>query len=148
MLKQLVRCEFDRLVTPLGGPVLARDQSLPVDPTEVPIRERVPRLGLIRGAVGQSPPTDYHHYNRSSEAPLPGAARVGRLTGARRTPLPWPAFQRQGLGRGMLRQLCWTARAAGAHDAVLNATPDGHALYSVEGFERIGTGITYWHHLA
>ena len=60
----------------------------------------------------------------------------------------WPAFQRQGLGRGMLRQLCWTARAAGAHDAVLNATPDGHALYSLEGFERIGTGITYWHHLA
>jgi hypothetical protein len=31
---------------------------------------------------------------------------------------------------------------------VLNATPDGERLYSAEGFSRIGTGITYWHHLA
>jgi hypothetical protein len=31
--------------------------------------------------------------------------------------------------------------------AVLNATPDGERLYSAEGFSRIGTGITYWHHL-
>ena len=29
----------------------------------------------------------------------------------------------------------------------LNATPDGERLYSAEGFIRIGTGITYWHHL-
>jgi GNAT superfamily N-acetyltransferase len=60
----------------------------------------------------------------------------------------WPRFQRQGLGRALLRQLCRAARTARAHVAVLNATPDGHALYSVEGFARIGTGITYWHHLA
>jgi GNAT superfamily N-acetyltransferase len=59
-----------------------------------------------------------------------------------------PPFQRQGLGLGLLRQLCWSAHAAGAQVAVLNASPDGHALYSVEGFARIGTGITYWHHLA
>ena len=59
----------------------------------------------------------------------------------------WPGFQRQGLGRALLRTVCATACAAGAHAAVLNATPDGERLYSAEGFVRIGTGITYWHHL-
>ena len=39
------------------------------------------------------------------------------------------------------------ARKAGATRAVLNATPDGERLYSAEGFVRVGTGITYWHHL-
>jgi GNAT superfamily N-acetyltransferase len=60
----------------------------------------------------------------------------------------WPTFQRQGLGRALLRQLGRSARVAGAQVAVLNATPDGQQLYSAEGFSRIGTGITYWHHLA
>jgi ribosomal protein S18 acetylase RimI-like enzyme len=56
-------------------------------------------------------------------------------------------FQRRGLGRALLRAVCASARAAGARDAVLNATPEGERLYSAEGFRRIGTGITYWHHL-
>jgi ribosomal protein S18 acetylase RimI-like enzyme len=60
----------------------------------------------------------------------------------------WPAFQRRGLGRALVRELGRSARAAGAQVAVLNATPDGQRLYSAEGFARIGTGITYWHHLA
>ena len=60
----------------------------------------------------------------------------------------WPAFQRRGLGRALLRSLCTAARGAGASVAVLNATPDGERLYSSEGFTRVGTGITYWHHLA
>jgi GNAT superfamily N-acetyltransferase len=59
----------------------------------------------------------------------------------------WPDFQRQGLGRALLRVLCAAARRAGATRAVLNATPDGERLYSAEGFVRVGTGITYWHHL-
>ena len=59
----------------------------------------------------------------------------------------WPRFQRRGLGRGLLRAVCAAARAAGARDAVLNATPEGERLYSAEGFRRIGDGITYWHHL-
>jgi GNAT superfamily N-acetyltransferase len=59
----------------------------------------------------------------------------------------WPRFQRQGLGRALLRAICGAARASGARDAVLNATPDGERLYSAEGFQRVGTGITYWHHL-
>jgi GNAT superfamily N-acetyltransferase len=59
----------------------------------------------------------------------------------------WPSFQRRGLGRGLLRSVCASARAAGARVAVLNATPAGERLYSAEGFIRIGTGITYWHHL-
>jgi ribosomal protein S18 acetylase RimI-like enzyme len=59
----------------------------------------------------------------------------------------WPRFQRRGLGRALLRAVCGSARAAGARDAVLNATPDGERLYSTEGFVRIGNGITYWHHL-
>jgi GNAT superfamily N-acetyltransferase len=57
-------------------------------------------------------------------------------------------FQRRGLGRALLRAICAAARAHGARAAVLNATPDGERLYSAEGFRRIGTGITYWHHLA
>ncbi len=59
----------------------------------------------------------------------------------------WPGFQRRGLGRGLLRSLCGSARAAGARTAVLNVTPDGERLYSAEGFTGIGTGSTYWHHL-
>ena len=59
----------------------------------------------------------------------------------------WPRFRRRGLGRALLRAVCGSARAAGARDAVLNATPDGERLYSAEGFVRIGNGITYWHHL-
>ncbi|MGZ4165749.1 MAG: GNAT family N-acetyltransferase [Solirubrobacteraceae bacterium] len=59
----------------------------------------------------------------------------------------WPSFRRRGLGRSLLRAVCGAARAAGARDAVLNATPDGERLYSAEGFVRVGTGITYWHHL-
>jgi GNAT superfamily N-acetyltransferase len=35
----------------------------------------------------------------------------------------WPAFQRQGLGRALVRKLGRSARAAGAQVAVLNATP-------------------------
>ena len=60
----------------------------------------------------------------------------------------WPRYRRQGLGRALLRSLCAAAYVAGAQGAVLNATPDGERLYSAEGFVRIGTGITYWHHLA
>ena len=59
----------------------------------------------------------------------------------------WSKFRHQGLGRALLRELCRAARAAGAQLAVLNATPDGERLYSVEGFVRIGVGITYGHHL-
>ncbi len=59
----------------------------------------------------------------------------------------WPAFQRRGLGRALLRAVCHAARNAGATKAVLNATPDGERLYSAEGFVRVGEGITYWHHL-
>jgi GNAT superfamily N-acetyltransferase len=60
----------------------------------------------------------------------------------------WPEFQRRGLGRALLRAVCGSAHAAGGHVAVLNATPDGEPLHRAEGFVRIGTGITYWHHLA
>jgi ribosomal protein S18 acetylase RimI-like enzyme len=60
----------------------------------------------------------------------------------------WPRYRRRGLGRALLRAVCGAASARGAVAAVLNATPDGERLYSAEGFERIGTGVTYWHHLA
>jgi GNAT superfamily N-acetyltransferase len=59
-----------------------------------------------------------------------------------------PKFQRRGLGRALLRILCDAARAAGATKVVLNATPAGEPLYTAEGFVRVGTGITYWHHLS
>jgi GNAT superfamily N-acetyltransferase len=59
----------------------------------------------------------------------------------------WPAFQRRGLGRALLRSVCSAARTAGAQVVTLNATPQGEPVYAGEGFARIGTGITYWHHL-
>jgi GNAT superfamily N-acetyltransferase len=59
----------------------------------------------------------------------------------------WPDFRRRGLGRALLRAVCGAARTAGARFATLNATAEGEALYAAEGFGRVGTGITYWHHL-
>jgi GNAT superfamily N-acetyltransferase len=60
----------------------------------------------------------------------------------------WPRFQRRGLGTALLATVCAAARESGAHDAVLNATPEGKALYSTCGFTQIGEGITWWHHMA
>lgn len=39
--------ELDLLVTPLGRPVLARDQAGSMDPAKVPIDECVSALGLV-----------------------------------------------------------------------------------------------------
>jgi GNAT superfamily N-acetyltransferase len=58
----------------------------------------------------------------------------------------WPRFQRRGLGTGLLRAVCAEAAAAGATDVVLNATPEGKALYDARGFHQIGEGITWWLH--
>lgn len=59
----------------------------------------------------------------------------------------WPPFQRSGLGRSLLATVCAAARQSGAQHAVLNATPEGKALYSTCGFTQIGEGITWWHHM-
>jgi GNAT superfamily N-acetyltransferase len=56
-------------------------------------------------------------------------------------------FRRQGLGTGLLIAVCAAARAVGGRHAVLNATPDGKALYRTRGFTQIGEGITWWHHM-
>ncbi|WP_336647724.1 GNAT family N-acetyltransferase [Microbacterium sp. MMO-10] len=60
----------------------------------------------------------------------------------------WPAFRRRGLGTGLLAAVCAAAARSGAREAVLNATPEGELLYSRCGFTRVGTGITWWRHLA
>lgn len=60
----------------------------------------------------------------------------------------WPAFQRRGLGSGLLRTVVAAAANAGAGHAVLNATPQGKLLYETCGFRQIGAGITWWLHLA
>jgi GNAT superfamily N-acetyltransferase len=59
----------------------------------------------------------------------------------------WPAFQRRGLGSGLLRSVVAAAAAAGASNAVMNATPEGKLLYESCGFRQIGEGITWWLHL-
>ncbi len=59
----------------------------------------------------------------------------------------WPPYRRQGFGRALLAAVCAAAGAAGARHAVLNATPEGKALYRTCGFTQIGEGITWWHHL-
>src|SRR5205823_11967906 len=52
-LKQLVRGQLDLLVTPLGRPVLAGDQSRSMDTAKIPIDERVAAFGLVRRFVVQ-----------------------------------------------------------------------------------------------
>jgi GNAT superfamily N-acetyltransferase len=59
----------------------------------------------------------------------------------------WPPFRRQGFGRALLSAVCAETAGAGARHAVLNATPDGRALYRTCGFRLIGEGVTWWHHL-
>ncbi|MFT4199886.1 GNAT family N-acetyltransferase [Gordonia sp. (in: high G+C Gram-positive bacteria)] len=56
-------------------------------------------------------------------------------------------FQRQGIGTALLSSVCQAAAAAGATDAVLNATPDGKRLYQARGFTQVGSGNTWWNHL-
>ena len=53
VLQQVVGGQLDRLVAPLGGAVLAGDQPHAVHAAEVAVDERVPRLGLVVGAVGE-----------------------------------------------------------------------------------------------
>jgi ribosomal protein S18 acetylase RimI-like enzyme len=59
----------------------------------------------------------------------------------------WDKYQRRGIGTELCLAVCGAAAAAGARHAVLNATPDGEQLYRTLGFERLGDGITWWHHL-
>jgi len=54
ILEEFVRGEFDLLVPPLGGAVVAGDQAHPVQPPEVAIHKRVARLRLVGGALGQA----------------------------------------------------------------------------------------------
>src|SRR6476646_9068155 len=54
ILEELVRSKLDLLVAPLGGSVVAGDQAHPVQPPEVAVHERVARLRLVSGAVGQA----------------------------------------------------------------------------------------------
>jgi hypothetical protein len=53
-LQQLVGCQLDLLVAPLGCPVVAGDQAGPVEAAEVAVDEGVPRLGLLRGSLGEA----------------------------------------------------------------------------------------------
>src|SRR5262249_7366861 len=54
VLEEFVRSEFDLLVPPLGGAVVAGDQAHPVHPPEVAVHKRVARLRLVCDALGQA----------------------------------------------------------------------------------------------
>src|SRR5206468_242038 len=54
VLQELVCRELDLLVPPLRGPVVAGDQSHPMETAEVAVDKRVARLRLLRGALGQA----------------------------------------------------------------------------------------------
>jgi GNAT superfamily N-acetyltransferase len=58
-----------------------------------------------------------------------------------------PEHRRTGLGTELLNTLAEAAFNAGAEHLILNATPDGQRLYRQYGFELIGKGQTWWHHL-
>lgn len=55
--------------------------------------------------------------------------------------------RRTGLGTALLGRLAVTAAIAGAEHLLLNATPEGQRLYGTRGFELVGKGQTWWHHL-
>ncbi|MET0787663.1 MAG: GNAT family N-acetyltransferase [Cellulomonas sp.] len=71
---------------------------------------------------------------------------VGNLAGVFDVAV-WEAFQRRGLGTGLMQAVCGAAASAGAEHVVLNSTPAGRALYERCGLTMIGTGITWWLHL-
>src|SRR6478752_1614851 len=52
VLQEIVGCQLDFLVSPLGRSVVAGDEPHPVQPAEVAVDERVPSLGLITGLLG------------------------------------------------------------------------------------------------
>ena len=52
-LQELVRCQLDLLVVPLGRPVVARDEPRTVDAPEVAEHECVPALRLVTSALGE-----------------------------------------------------------------------------------------------
>ncbi|WP_287929991.1 GNAT family N-acetyltransferase [Arthrobacter sp.] len=58
-----------------------------------------------------------------------------------------PEHRRDGLGTALLDCLAETASDAGAEHLLLNATPEGLQLYRGRGFQLIGKGRTWWHHL-
>jgi hypothetical protein len=47
LLEELMGRELDVFVSPLSGPIVARDHAHPMDTAKVPIDEGVPRLGLF-----------------------------------------------------------------------------------------------------
>ena len=53
-LEQLVRGELDLLVAPFGRTEVAGDDPGSMDPAQVPEHERVARLGLVVGALGEA----------------------------------------------------------------------------------------------
>src|SRR4029453_10370791 len=54
VLQQAVRRQLHLLVAPLRRPINAGDQPGPMHPGEVADDERVPSLGLVVGALGQT----------------------------------------------------------------------------------------------
>ena len=54
VLEEVVCCELDLLVTPLGCPVVAGDQPHSMHAAEVAVHERVPGLRLLGGAFGEA----------------------------------------------------------------------------------------------
>lgn len=105
------------------------------------------QLALTRA----EPPSCWYAAARTTDGRFAGRAWSYREA---RSPLAgvfdmdvWPPFRRQGLGRALLSAVCAAAAGAGAEHAVLNATPEGEALYRTCGFTPVGEGITWWHHL-
>src|SRR6202044_2890829 len=54
ILQQLVRGRQDAPVPPLGRPIQAGDPTHPVPPPVIPDDEGIPRLGVVRGPVGEA----------------------------------------------------------------------------------------------
>ena len=108
-----------------------------------------PSDAQLLARAGALPPQAWHAAARTESGQLAGQAwsyLSDDLCGVFDMEVRAP-FQRRGLGTGLLAAVCGAARRAGGTAAMLNATPEGKALYSTCGFAHIGEGITWWNHL-
>jgi ribosomal protein S18 acetylase RimI-like enzyme len=133
----LAAAGFERGWSPwwMAGPA---DLGLPADP----------RVELREDAAAAGPPRAWYAeaYDDGRLAGRAWSHLVGNLAGIFDVAV-WEAFQRRGLGTGLMQAVCAAAAEAGAEHVVLNSTPTGLALYERCGLRRIGTGITWWLHL-
>jgi len=128
------------------------DERIRLERDSLDYEEHDPQYRAQLALTRREPPRCWYAAARTDDGRFAG--RAWSFRGGRHDALAgvfdmavWPPFRRQGFGRALLSAVCTAAAGAGARHAVLNATPEGKALYRTCGFTPLGEGITWWHHL-